>query len=67
LLDEAAAAVRMTKTSKPDGLDMADRKIAQLMKEKDQLLRKNAGELAKAGTSEHCGGGASKDCRPLSP
>ena len=51
LLDEAAAAVRMMKTHKPDGLDMADRKIAQLQKERDQLLRKNAGELAKAGTS----------------
>ena len=51
LLDEAAAAVRMMKTNKPDGLDMADRKITQLQKERDQLLRKNAGELAKAGTS----------------
>lgn len=51
LLDEAAAAVRMMKTHKPDGLDMADRKIAQLQKERDQLLRKNAGELTKAGTS----------------
>merc|ERR1719440_1098062 len=51
LLDEAAAAVRMMKTNKPDGLDMADRKITQLQKERDQLLRKNAGELAEAGTS----------------
>lgn len=51
LLDEAAAAVRMSKTSKPDGLDMADRRIAQLQKEREQLLRKNASELTKAGTS----------------
>ena len=51
LLDEAAAAVRMMKTHKPEGLDMADRKITQLMKERDQLLRKNAGEQARAGSS----------------
>ena len=51
LLDEAAAAVRMSNTSKPDGLDMADRRIAQLQKEREQLLRKNASELTKAGTS----------------
>ena len=51
LLDEAAAAVRMSKTSKPDGLDMDDRRIAQLQKEREKLLRKNASELTKAGTS----------------
>lgn len=49
LLDEAAAAVRMNKSSKPEALDVCDRKIKQLQKERNQLLLKQRSENAKAG------------------
>ena len=49
LLDEAAAAVRMNKSSKPESLDVCERKIKQLQKERNQLLLKQRSENARAG------------------
>jgi len=51
LLDEAAAAVHMQKTLKPEDLDIVDRKVAQLKKERDQIRGKLAEEKYKPGTS----------------
>jgi ATP-dependent Clp protease ATP-binding subunit ClpB len=51
LLDEAAAAVRMQKTLKPEDLDVVDRKVAQLTKERDQIRAKLQDEKYKPGTS----------------
>lgn len=51
LLDEAAAAVRMQKTLKPEDMDVVDRKVAQLTKERDQIRAKLAEEKYKPGTS----------------
>jgi ATP-dependent Clp protease ATP-binding subunit ClpB len=50
LLDEAAAAVRMQKTLKPEDLDVVDRRVAQLVKERDQIKAKLAEEKYKPGT-----------------
>ena len=49
LLDEAAASVRMQKTLKPEDLDVVDRKVAQLVKERDQIKAKLAEEKYKPG------------------
>ena len=49
LLDEAAAAVRMQKTLKPEDMDVVDRKVAQLTKERDQIRAKLAEEKYKPG------------------
>ena len=51
LLDEAAAAVRMQKTMKPEDLDETDRKVAQLSKERDQIRAKLAEEKYKPGAA----------------
>jgi ATP-dependent Clp protease ATP-binding subunit ClpB len=51
LLDEAAAAVRMQKTMKPEDLDETDRKVAQLTKERDQIRAKLAEEKYKPGAA----------------
>lgn len=50
LLDEASAAVRMQKTLKPEDLDVVDRKVAQLVKERDQIKAKLAEEKYKPGS-----------------
>ena len=51
LLDEASAAVRMQKTLKPEDLDAADRRVAQLTKERDQVKAKLAESKYKPGNS----------------
>jgi|TARA_B100001142_G_scaffold57156_1_gene55887 ATP-dependent Clp protease ATP-binding subunit ClpB len=50
LLDEAAAAVRMQKTLKPEDLDVVERRLAQLTREHGQVSAKLAEEKYKPGT-----------------
>ena len=52
LLDEASAAVRMQKTQKPEDLDAIDRRLAQLIKERDQVKAKLSEAKYKPGSSE---------------
>ena len=52
LLDEASAAVRMQKTLKPEDLDAVDRRVAQLIKERDQVKAKLSEAKYKTGSSE---------------
>jgi|EP00982_Pelagococcus_subviridis_P013306 ATP-dependent Clp protease ATP-binding subunit ClpB len=50
LLDEAAAAVRMQKSLKPEDLDVVDRKMSQLCKERDQIKARLIEDMHKHGS-----------------